>query len=98
MDRDVTLLKAALAEHLAWHGARLNFLAQFLLALFKVKSVNRAELAQGFTGSAQVASHYKRLQRFFRAFTLGYEVLARLLVRLFPIGEGPWYLTLDRTH
>jgi hypothetical protein len=45
MDRNVTLLKAALAEHLAWHGARLSFLAQFLLALFKVKSVNLAELA-----------------------------------------------------
>jgi hypothetical protein len=98
MDRNVALLKAALAEHLAWHGARLSFLAQFLLALFKVKSVNLAELAQGFTGPAQVASHYKRLQRFFRAFALDYEVLARLLVRLWPIGDGPWYLTLDRTN
>lgn len=47
---------------------------------------------------AQVASHYKRLQRFFRAFTIDYDVLARLLVRLFPVGEGPWYVTLDRTH
>jgi hypothetical protein len=45
-----------------------------------------------------VASHYKRLQRFFRAFTLDYEVLARRLVRLWPIGDGPWYLTLDRTN
>lgn len=98
MDRNVTLLKAALAEHLAWHGARLTFLAQFLLALFKVKSVNLAELAQGFAGPAQVASHYKRLQRFFRAFALDYEALARLLVRLLPAGEGPWYLTLDRTN
>jgi hypothetical protein len=98
MDHAVTLLKAALAEHLAWHGARLTFLAQFLLALFKVKSVNLAELAQGFAGPAQVASHYKRLQRFFRAFTLDYDVLARLLVRLFPVGEGPWYLALDRTN
>lgn len=98
MDRNVALLKAALAEHLAWHGARLSFLAQFLLALFTVKSVNLAELAQGFTGPAQVASHYKRMQRFFRAFALDYEVLARLLVRLWPIGDGPWYLTLDRTN
>jgi hypothetical protein len=45
-----------------------------------------------------VASHYKRLQRFFRAFTLDYEVLARRLVRLWPIGDGPWYLKLDRTN
>jgi hypothetical protein len=67
MDHAIPLLKAALAEPLAWHGARLTFLAQFMLALFKVKSVNRAELAQGFAGPAQVASHYKRLQQFFRA-------------------------------
>jgi hypothetical protein len=41
-------LKAVLAEHLPWHGARIGFLAQFLLALFKVRSVNLAELATGF--------------------------------------------------
>ncbi|HYE34106.1 IS4 family transposase, partial [Methylocaldum sp.] len=97
MDHAVTLLKAALAEHLAWHGARLTFLAQFLLTLFKVKSVNLAELAQGFAGPAHVASHYQRLQRFFRSFKIDYDILARLLVRLFPVGEGPWYVTLDRT-
>lgn len=98
MDAAVLVLKAALAEHFAWHGARLTFLAQCLLALFKVKSVNLAELAQGFSGTAQVASHYKRLQRFFRAFPLDYDGVARVLVRWFPLGDGPWYLTLDRTN
>jgi hypothetical protein len=38
-------LKAVLAEHLPWQGARISFLAHFLLALFKVRSVNLAELA-----------------------------------------------------
>lgn len=91
-------LKAALAEHLPWHGARISFLAQFLLALLKVRSVNLAELATGFGGAAKVDSHYKRLQRFFRAFEIGYDDLARLLVRLVPVGDGPWRLTLDRTN
>ncbi len=91
-------LKAVLAEHLPWHGARIDFLARFLLALFKVRSVNLAELATGFGGKAQVDSHYKRLQRFFRAFEIEPETWARLLVRLVPVGEGPWRLTLDRTH
>jgi hypothetical protein len=36
-------LKAVLAEHRPWHGARLGFLAHFLRALFKVRSVNWAE-------------------------------------------------------
>ena len=40
-------LKSVLAEHLPWHGARLSFLAHFLLALIKVRSVNLAELAIG---------------------------------------------------
>lgn len=61
-------LKAVLAEHLPWYGARLNFLAQFLLALLNVRSVSLADLATGFGGQAWVESHYKRLQRFFRGF------------------------------
>ena len=91
-------LKTILAEHLPWHGARLSFLAHFLLALIKVRSVNLAELATGFGGQAKVESHYKRLQRFFRSFEFDYDDLARLLVRLVPVGEGPWYLTMDRTN
>jgi len=91
-------LKAVLAEHLPWHGARIGFLAQFLLALLKVRSVSLAELATGFGGPAKVESHYKRLQRFFRSFEIGQDSLARLLARLVPVGEGPWRLAMDRTH
>jgi hypothetical protein len=91
-------LKSALAEHLDWHGARLGFLAQFLLALLKVRTVNLAELAKGFSGPSKVDSHDKRLQRFFRSFEIDAPSLARLLVRLVPVGEGPWRLTLDRTN
>jgi hypothetical protein len=91
-------LKAVLSEHLPWHGARLNFLAQFLLALLKVRSVSLAELATGFGGKAKVESHYKRLQRFFRSFEIDQDALARLLVRLVPVGDGPWRLAMDRTN
>ncbi len=41
-------LKAVLAESLPWHGARIRFLAWFLLSLLKVRSVRLAELATGF--------------------------------------------------
>ena len=91
-------LKAVLSEHLPWHGARIGFLAHFLLALLKVRSVNLAELATGFGGKAKVESHYKRLQRFFRSFEIDQDSLARLLVRLVPVGGGSWRLTLDRTN
>jgi len=84
------LLKVALSEYLSWHGVRITFLAHFLLALLKVRSVNFAELTAGFGGRTKIDPHYKRLQRFFRSFELNYDELARLLVRLLPIGNGPW--------
>lgn len=82
-------LKAILAEHLPWHGARISLLAQFLLALLKVRSASLAERATGFGGKAKVDSHYQRLQRFFRSFEIGYADLARLLVRIGPVGGAP---------
>jgi hypothetical protein len=92
------LLKQALAEHLDWHGARLSFLAHFILALFQVRTVNLAEIAQAFSGRVKPESNYRRLQRFFQQFTIDYATVARLIVRLSPLGEGPWYLTMDRTN
>lgn len=92
------LLKQALAEHLDWHGARLSFLAHFILALFQVRTVNLAEIAQAFSGRVKPESNYRRLQRFFQQFAIDYATVARVVVRLAPVGEGPWYLTLDRTN
>lgn len=93
----VTLLRDALRPHLAWHGARLSFLAAFLIALLRVKTVNFAELATGFSGKAQTNSHYKRLQRFFRDYQLDYAEIAQAVVALMAIPE-PWTLSIDRTE
>lgn len=68
----INLLKETLKPHLGWHGARLNFLALFLIALLRVKTVNMAELATGFRNNALNESNYKRMQRFFRNFNLDY--------------------------
>jgi len=91
-------LKQALSEHLDWHGARVSFLAHFIIALFRVKTVNLAELATAFNGRVKPESSYKRLQRFLRGFELNFPQLARLVVKLMALDEGPWYLTLDRTN
>ncbi len=93
----VTLLRDALRLHLAWHGARLSFLAAFLIALLRVKTVNFSELATGFSGKAQMDSPYKRLQRFFRHYELDYAEMAEAVVALIAIPE-PWVLSLDRTE
>lgn len=68
-------LKVVLSAHLPWHGARIGFLVQFLLALLKVRSVSLTELATGFGGKAKVESYSKRLQRFFRGFEIDQDGL-----------------------
>lgn len=83
--------------HLAWHGARLSFLAAFLIALVRVKTINFAELATAFGGKAQIDSHYKRIARFFHHYELDYAEIAQAVVSLMNIPE-PWVLSIDRTE
>jgi hypothetical protein len=93
----VNLLRDTLKPHLKWHGARLNFLALFLIALIRVKTVNLAELATGFRSDAKIESNYKRLQRFFKNFDLDYALIAKMIVALMEIPQ-PWVLSIDRTE
>lgn len=93
----VNLLRQTLKPHLGWHGARLNFLSLFLIALLRVKTINLVELATGFRSNAKTESSYKRLQRFFRNFELDYEAIAKVVVRLMNIPQ-PWVLSTDRTE
>lgn len=93
----LTMLRAALQPALPWHGARLTFLAEFLIALFRVKTVNLSELATGFSGGAKPSSHYKRLQRFLREYEFDYVEWVQVIVRWMS-DEHPWKLSLDRTQ
>jgi hypothetical protein len=92
----VNLLRDTLKPHLGWHGARLNFLALFLIALIRVKTVNLVEIATGFRNEVKTDSNYKRLQRFFGKFDLDYPSVAKLIVALMKIPQ-PWVLSIDRT-
>lgn len=92
----ITRMCQTLQPQLGWHGARITFLACFLVALFRVKTTNLAELATGFPGSAKTASNYKRLQRFLRSFDFEYSSFAHWVVDWLDIPD-PWVLTLDRT-
>ena len=40
---ELTMLRNALRPHLPWHGARLTLIAEFLIAVFRVKTVNLTE-------------------------------------------------------
>jgi hypothetical protein len=94
----ITLIRKTLQPHLAgWHGARVTFLALFLVALFRVKTVDLAQLATGFMSNAKTESNYKRLQRFFSSFELNYFTVSKLVVNLMNIPQ-PWVLSVDRTN
>jgi len=94
---NINLIRKTLKPHLKWHGARLSFLALFLIALFRVKTVNLSELSTGFMGKAKAESNYKRLQRFLREFEIDYYTLAKLVIEMMSIPE-PWVLSVDRTQ
>ena len=87
---ELNTLRTKLQPHLGWHGACTLFVAAFLIALFRVKTVNLSELATAFPGLAKPESHYKRQQRFFRAFEMDYAVITQLVVAWMAIPE-PWY-------
>ncbi|MBD2429199.1 hypothetical protein [Phormidium sp. FACHB-1136] len=53
---------------LSWHGVRLTFVALFLVALFRVETVNLDQRSSVFANRAKPESSYKRLTRFLRVF------------------------------
>lgn len=94
---EYSLLERTLAANLSWNKARIKFLAGFLIALIRVRTVNLAEIAVCFEGRAGIASNYKRIQRFLRFFEIELPELARLTLALLNL-EPPFVLCLDRTE
>ena len=93
----INLLRCTKTQHLPWHGARLNFLALFLIALIRVRTVDLTSLAVAFRNSAKPESSYKRLQRFFADFDLDFTLIAKTIVSLMNIPQ-PWVISIDRTQ
>ncbi len=94
---ELSPLITVLTATFAWHGARITFMAQFLVALIRVRTVNFAEIATGFCGKAKSDSNYRRIQRFFKDFSLTRAQVAVAVVQWLPLGEK-WLLCLDRTN
>ena len=90
-------MRDTLKPHLGWHGARLNFLALFLIALIRVRTVNLTSISLAFRNQAKPESSDKRLQRFFSEFDLDFTLIAKTIVALMNIPQ-PWVLSIDRTE
>ena len=91
-----TRLADLLQSAFALNRARLACLASLIIALFRVKTVNLAQLATAFPGKAEINSHYRRLQRFFQHIQLQPNRVAKCVLAFLP--DAPCTLALDRTQ
>ena len=91
-----TRLADLLQSAFGLHRARVTCLAALVIALFRVKTVNLAGLATAFPGAADIDSHYRRLQRFFKHVRLQPARVATFVLAFLP--DAPYTLALDRTQ
>lgn len=92
-----SMLTDALTLHCGgWHLARIKCLSYLVVALFKVKTVNLAQLATAFPGRAESDAHYRRLQRFCQQVEIKPAGLAQVVVAFLPYTT--YTLALDRTN
>ena len=90
-------LMLTLSSHLEFGKSRLQTLAWLIIDLVNARTVNLSHLASQCSGSAQVSSSHRRLQRFFQHVQLDGDWLAVAVVKLMKI-RPPWVLCLDRTN
>jgi hypothetical protein len=78
--KEIEFLKNEVKSDLGWNKPRASFLVDFIFALIKVRTVCLVEIAVALSGSAKVASRYKKLQRFFRQFEIDFDIFAEFLI------------------
>lgn len=88
---------AKIQEHLPLHGARLNFMARFIMAVIVVRGVTLSTVASALNPSVLPESNEKRIKRFFSEVTFERKLFASLILALVPVKTGV-VLTLDRTN
>jgi Transposase DDE domain len=98
MRRDVTAaLRLSLSGPLSLRKSRLESFCVLVVGVLLSRTVNLRHLACMFPTRAEIASNYRRLQRFVAQVILDGSQLARVIVRIAGLGAGPWRLALDRT-
>ena len=93
----VKQLTRVLSEELGWNRARLKLMARLMRALPIQATTNLAELAPAGKPQVETESTYRRLQRFFAGFAVGYEALGQFLLGLVPT-DPPYVAVVDRTE
>jgi hypothetical protein len=95
--KSISGLVCSLKKSLGWNKARCDCFARMLLGLIAVKTVNLQEIATGMSSSANLASRYRRLQRFFALFQIDFVSVSRWIFFLFFSNTKKYYVIIDRT-
>ena len=90
-------LEQVLKEGFKLHGARLNFISRFIMAVIVVRTVSLSCLASALNPAVFPESNEKRLRRFFGEVNLDKTSFAGLMLKWLPVKEA-YVLSLDRTN
>ena len=90
-------LQQKIQAYLPLHGARLSFMAKFVMAVIVVRGVTVSTVASALNPRVLPESNEKRVERFFNEVELEGKNFAMLILALLPAQEK-LVLTLDRTN
>jgi hypothetical protein len=90
-------LQRKIQAHLPLHGARVSFIAKFVMALIVVRGVTLSTVASALNPKVLPESNEKRIKRFFGKVELEGRNFASLILALLPV-KDKLVLTLDRTN
>lgn len=97
LDQALATLEQALRPHLPLSKDRRDTAALLVVGMVSARTVNLSHIASERPGTVQVASTYRRLQRFFQHVELAPDWAAPVVAGLLGL-EGCWTLALDRTQ
>ena len=95
--RAITALQRRLSPRLELSKRRGETLALLVIGMIGARTVNPGHVASERPGETQIASTYRRHQRFFQHVDLGLDWSAPLVANLLGL-VGSWHLALDRTQ
>lgn len=92
-------LKCILKPYFKIDNRRLDCLAQILVALITVRTVNLVEIAQAMLTGGLFEARYKRLRRFFKEFNgFSFSIFSKFIAQFFLPSNIKWQLVMDRTN
>jgi len=76
---------------------RSKLLALIITSIIKARTVNLSDIATVFMTGSKTESNYRRIQRFFKEFTMSYISLGKMLLSLLP-KDKTFIIAIDRTN